>query len=148
MTDFNRWRFGFTVSCFSHLLGLLVLMSSVATVPTHCVLRTFSTLTWTTSLWGFTGCRVGFVRISLYIHLLSLFPWRGKRELCLHSLLCSHFPALPSHLCGCHGDEQNEHDCTLRQICRKGRRDTPLSLPLWLSLCCVRGSRLQHRWPT
>lgn len=75
---------------------------------------------------------------SLYIHLLSLLPWQGKEELCLHNLHCSHFPPLPSHLCGCHGDQQNEHDCTVRQTCRKGRRDVLFSPTMAFTLLCQR----------
>lgn len=35
------------------------------------------------------------------------------------------FPCAAFTSWGCHGDRQNEHDCTLRQTCRKGRRDVP-----------------------
>ncbi len=147
-SDFNRRRLDFTAINFSHLLPFLALMSvlsSVSTAPTHCVLWTFKTLTWSTSLWGFTGCRVGSVQKSLYIHLLSLLPWQGKEELCLQNLHCSHFPALPSHLMV--AMETSRMSMTALCVRHAGRGDVMcFSPPLWLSLCCVRGSQLQHHW--
>lgn len=119
-------------------LALMSVLSSVSTAPTHCALWTFKTLTWNTSLWGFTGCGVGSVLRSLYIHLLSLLPWQGKEELCLHNSPLQPFPcaAFTSHRC--HGDQQNEHDCTVRQTCRKGRRDVLFSPTMAFTLLCQR----------
>lgn len=44
--------------------------------------------------------------------------------------------AFTSH--GCHGDQQNEHDCTVRQTCRKGRRDVLFSPTMAFTLLCQR----------
>lgn len=125
------------LSIFLTCLSLALMSSDFYTAPTHCVLWTLKTLAWNTSLWGFfAGCRVGSVRRSLYIHLLSLLPWQAKEELCLQKLHCSHFPAFTSH--GCHGDRPNEHDCTVRQTCRKGRRDVLFSPTMAFTLLCQR----------
>lgn len=66
---------------------------------------------------------------SLYIQLLSLLPWQGEEELCLQK---SSSAAATSR--GRHGDNgpsqrASEHDCTVRQTCRKGRRDVLFSHP-------------------
>lgn len=69
--------------------------------PTHHTLWTFKNAQMkhlTMRFFFFTGCGIGSVQRSLYIHLLSLLPWQGKEELCLQKLHCSHFPPLPSHL--------------------------------------------------
>lgn len=44
--------------------------------------------------------------------------------------------AFTSH--GCHGDRPNEHDCTVRQTCRKGRRDVLFSPTMAFTLLCQR----------
>lgn len=44
--------------------------------------------------------------------------------------------AFTSH--GCHGDQPNEHDCTVRQTCRKGRRDVLFSPTMAFTLLCQR----------
>lgn len=134
------------LSIFLTCLSLALMSSDFYTAPTHCVLWTLKTLTWNTSLWGFfAGCRVGSVRRSLYIHLLSLLPWQAKEELCLQKLHCSHFPALPSHLMV--AMETSRMSMTALCVRHAGRGDVMcFSPPLWLSLCCVRGSRLQHHW--
>lgn len=44
--------------------------------------------------------------------------------------------AFTSH--GCHGDQQNEHYCTLRQTCRKGRHDVLFSPTMAFTLLCQR----------
>lgn len=107
--------------------------------------HTPKTRTWNTSLLGLTGCKVGFLHWSLYIHLLPLLPWQGKEQLCLQNLCCSHFPALPSRLAV--AMETSRMSITALCVRHAGRGDMMcFSPPLWLSLCCVRGSRLQHRW--
>lgn len=104
-----------------------------------------ATLRWNTSLWGFTGCGIGSVQGSLYIHLLSLLPWQGKEELCLQNLHCSHFPPLPSRLMV--AMETSRMSMTALCVRYAGRGDVMcFSPPLWLSLCCVRGTQLQHHW--
>lgn len=44
--------------------------------------------------------------------------------------------AFTSH--GCHGDQQNEHDCTVRQKCRKERHDVLFSPTMAFTLLCQR----------
>lgn len=135
----------FNLTCW----GLRALMSVPSSVffpaPTHCVLWTLKTFVWNTSLWAFAGCRVGFVQWSLYIHLLSLLPWQRKEELCLQNLHCSHFPVLPSRLMV--AMETSRMSMTALCVRHAGRGDVMCFSPsLWLSLCCVRGSQLQHHW--
>lgn len=87
---------------------------------------------------------------SLYIHLLSLLPWQGEEELCLQKSSSAAATSRRRH--GDDGPSQraSEHDCTVRQTCRKGRRDVLFSHPTppdktppthrrLHSLCCVRG---------
>lgn len=66
---------------------------------------------------------------SLYIHLLSLLPWQGEEELCLQKSSSAAATSRRRH--GDDGPSQraSEHDCTVRQTCRKGRRDVLFSHP-------------------
>lgn len=110
---------------------------------------------------AFAGSRLGSMQRSLYIHLLSLLPWQGEEELCLQKA-----PPLQLRLAvAMETGRASEHDCTVRQTCRKGRRDVLTPLPISAqtpplstphptpprlthrrvrSLCCVRGSRRRH----
>lgn len=65
--------------------------------------------------------------ITIYSPPVTVTMARKGRALSTEAPL-QPFPctAFTSH--GCHGDQQNEHDCTVRQTCRKGRRDV-LFLP-------------------
>lgn len=89
----------------------------------------------------------GSVQRSLYIQLLSLLPWQGKER--KSSTTLQPFPHAAFTSRRCHGDRPSEHDCAVRQTCRKGRRDVVFSPPPpWLWLCCVRGSHFRHHWST
>lgn len=125
---------------FCHLLAFPALMSSVFTQRPHtlCAMDIENTHMKESHCEVFAGCGVGSVQRSLYIHLLSLLPWQGKEELCLQKAPLQPFPsaAFTSHRC--HGDRPNERDCTVRQACRKGRRDVLFSPTMAFTLLCQR----------
>lgn len=78
------------------------------------------------------------MRRSLYIHLLSLLPWQRKGRALSTEPPLQPFPCAAFTSPGCHGDQPNEHDCTLRQTCRKGRRDVLFSPTMAFTLLCQR----------
>lgn len=137
----------FTVINFSHLPASPTLMSSVFTRPPH----TLHCILWTLKNTHMKHLTVRFLlaaELALcrdhYI-FTSCHCYHGKerKSSVYRKLLCSHFPVLPSHLTV--AMETCRMSMTALCVRHAGRGDVMcFSPPLRLSLCCVRGSQLQH----
>lgn len=138
MSDFSglhSYQF-FSLAGFSRINEL-----SFYTAPTRCILWTLKN----------THMKHLTVRFSLAAELAlcrdhyiftSCHCYHGKesKSSVYRKLLCSHFPVLPSHLTV--AMETCRTSMTALCVRHAGRGDVMcFSPPLWLSLCCVRGSR-------
>lgn len=77
------------------------------------------------------------VEITIYSPPVTVTMARKGRALSTEPPL-QPFPCAAFTFHGCHGDQQNEHDCTVRQTCRKGRRDVLFSPTMAFTLLCQR----------
>lgn len=137
------------LSIFSHLLAFPALTSSVFTQHPHtacCGHWKHSHETPHCEVFSLAAelalCRDHYIFTSCHC-----YHGKERKSSVFRKLHCSHFPVLPSHLTV--AMETGRMSMTALCVRHAGRGDVMcFSPPLWLSLCCVRGSQLQHHWST
>lgn len=132
-SDLNRRCWDFTVEFFSHLLGLLALMSRFSTAPTYCMLRTFKHSHETPHYEVFLA--VESVLCRDHYKFTPCHCYHGKERKSSVYTASAAISLCCLHILCCHGDHRNEHDCTLHQTCRKGRRDVLPPTTAFTLLC-------------
>lgn len=142
-----------TVICFlvffCHLLAFPALMSSVFTQRPHTLCAVdVKTLTWKNLTVRFLlAAELALCRDHYIFTSCHCYHGKERKSSVYRKLHCSHFPVLPSHLTV--AMETGRMSMTALCVRHAGRGDVMcFSPPLWLSLCCVRGSQLQHHWST